>query len=249
MRKAALSIVFLNLLHGQTFEVASLKMHPASVLAVSGIQPRPGGTQLKLTAALSGFLAIAYNTRLDRISGGPSWVRTTLWDVNAKAAKPSSVEDLRMMLGHLLSERFKLKLGHQPRMDDVYILMVDKQGFKGKASAGGGNAKIDLGWDEKLQQLRLTVTSSSIEEFLARERAFIPLQVQNQTGLVGTYDFSVHYRREGGPTPYNPEGTQPVYTGPTLVEALSDQLGLRFQKVKSSVDSIVISHAEQPLAN
>ena len=233
-------MVFVAAACAQTFEVASVKPHPAGVLPVSGIPPRAGGSRVEFHASLRGLIAVAYHTSADVVTGGPAWVAGDLWDVSAKAAKQSSAEDLRVMMHRLLAERFKLKIQRSSKMVDAYTVSVAASGFKGTTHSGGGEPKLDFGYDTKVSQGLITVTSCSIDEFLDRSWIFfaVPLRTVNRTGLTASYDFKVHYVHQGGNTP-----------GPTLEEGLQRELGLKLERTKAPVDVISIDHAEKPTAN
>ncbi len=72
--------------------------------------------------------------------------------------------------------------------------------------------------------------------------------VIDKTGLTGEYNFTMTF--EPDPSPSRPAGTAaeaPV--GPTFVEALSDQLGLKLERQKGPVDFLVIDRAEKPDPN
>jgi uncharacterized protein (TIGR03435 family) len=185
-------------------------------------------------------MTVAYHTRADAITGGPGWVATDLWDVSAKAAKPSSAEDLRVMLQNLLAERFSLKIERSSKMVDAYVVTVAATGFKGVPHVGGGDPKLDFGYDVKAAQGLITVSACTIDEFLERSWIFfsVPLKTVNRTGLTGVYDFRAHYIRQGGTDP-----------GPTLEEALQKQVGLKLEKTKAPMEVISIGHAERPKAN
>jgi bla regulator protein blaR1 len=72
--------------------------------------------------------------------------------------------------------------------------------------------------------------------------------VVDQTGLAGSYDFSLNWLpdRSG-----NPSGTtEPLDTqGPSFEEAFKDQLGLKLKPIKAPIQILVIDHVEQPSPN
>jgi uncharacterized protein (TIGR03435 family) len=65
------------------------------------------------------------------ISGGPAWLRTDTYDIEAKAeGSPTTRVMEGPMLQALLEDRFKLKLRFQTREIPVYELTVAKSGIK-----------------------------------------------------------------------------------------------------------------------
>jgi uncharacterized protein (TIGR03435 family) len=111
-----------------TFDVASVKA--AAPGARGGVVRQMPGKQryIATNVPLRLIMTVAYSVTDRQISGGPSWVGTDLFDIDAKAAKPGSSDDLHEMLAHLLEERFQLKIRHETKELPVYELVVDKGG-------------------------------------------------------------------------------------------------------------------------
>jgi uncharacterized protein (TIGR03435 family) len=73
--------------------------------------------------------------------------------------------------------------------------------------------------------------------------------IVDQTGLSGSWDFSLNWLPDrGGSSPAGPVQF-PDADGPSLFEALKDQLGLKLEPTKASIPVLVIDHVEQPSAN
>jgi uncharacterized protein (TIGR03435 family) len=71
--------------------------------------------------------------------------------------------------------------------------------------------------------------------------------VLDRTGLNGGFDFTIEYTPEfNGPAPPN---FQSDPTGPTFLEALQEQLGLKLVPQTGPVDVLVIDHIEEPSPN
>jgi uncharacterized protein (TIGR03435 family) len=75
-------------------------------------------------------------------------------------------------------------------------------------------------------------------------------QVVNQTGLSGTFDFTLEYVPESNGMPQPPSvDSQPDPSGPTFLEALTEQLGLKLKPTKAPVDVLVFDHVERSSEN
>ncbi len=72
--------------------------------------------------------------------------------------------------------------------------------------------------------------------------------VVDRTGLTGTFDFRVDYALQSA-NPTAPFGVQPDPSGPTFLEALREQLGLRLESAKGQAQTLVIDHIEKPSEN
>jgi len=123
------------------FEVASVK--PTKLRGP--IDTPPGGRFIAVGNPLRTLIGFAYRVRSFQIIGGPSWVDTDLWEIQAKAEEGSvpapqprsrsiadamKVDAIALMLQSLLEDRFQLKLRHETRDFPAYELVVAKGGLK-----------------------------------------------------------------------------------------------------------------------
>jgi uncharacterized protein (TIGR03435 family) len=125
-----------------SFEVVSIKPSPPN-LGMRGGQPR--GDRLSLVGmSLRLLLQQAFSPAGGggpigqlTIIGGPSWMDSDLYDIEAKAdcsGGALSREQMRLMMQSMLEDRFQLKAHMETREQPVYNLVVAKQGPKLKAS-------------------------------------------------------------------------------------------------------------------
>src|SRR5262249_36904930 len=113
-----------------SFEVASVK--PSAMAGnFMGIGRAPGGRFTANNVALRFLIQNAYRVRDFQIIGGPSWMATDRWDIEARAedgsiAPPTGPPDpnvpdgISLRLQSLLEDRFKLKLHHESRDLPLY---------------------------------------------------------------------------------------------------------------------------------
>lgn len=69
--------------------------------------------------------------------------------------------------------------------------------------------------------------------------------IVDQTGLSGTFDYTLEWRAESPPGPE----TQADTSGPTLLDALKEQLGLKLVPATGRVSTLIIDHIEEPKPN
>lgn len=72
--------------------------------------------------------------------------------------------------------------------------------------------------------------------------------VLDETGLTGNFDLTLEWTPEA-PIALNGATVPLDETGPTFLEALREQLGVKLESKTGSVDSIVIDHVEEPSEN
>jgi uncharacterized protein (TIGR03435 family) len=73
--------------------------------------------------------------------------------------------------------------------------------------------------------------------------------VVDQTGLSGRYDFSIEFAPESGRPPQPNGDPSPELQGPTFLEAIREQLGLKLQATKAPLQILVVDHVERPSGN
>jgi uncharacterized protein (TIGR03435 family) len=235
------------------FEVASLK--PSQPGGRGGeIRPAPGGERyLASNITLKTLLTVAYGLKGDQIVGGPGWIDTEPYDMNAKAEHASSFEELHAMLQSLLNERFKLQFHREAKELSVYALTVDKG--EPKLTAHQPQNAGDP-WIEAIEKPFLHVKWSakyvSMDYFAWRLAQILDRPVVNLTKLGGGYDFELSFTRELPPTmsPNALLNGQPIdISGPNVFEAVRRQLNLKLEPQKAPTEIIVIDYAERAVEN
>ena len=86
-----------------------------------------------------------------------------------------------------------------------------------------------------------------IAAFLTSPYTGLDRPVLDATGLKGTFDFSLEWSLPQDPT--QPAGVQSEDTGPTIIAALKEQLGLTLKSTTTTAAVLVVDHIEQPSPN
>lgn len=173
---------------------------------------------------------------------------------------------VRQMVQSLLADRFHLKVTRQTRQLPVYALVLAKNGPKltqsaeppaasddsnppgAKSFRGGGVMRMGNG-----QLSGKNAPIGVLVNVLSRQPEIGGRVIVDQTGLKGNYDWTLKwspehpgplYGAEGGPGPANAAPPDP--SGPSLLTALQEQLGLKLETQKGSVEVLVIDHIEKP---
>jgi uncharacterized protein (TIGR03435 family) len=91
------------------------------------------------------------------------------------------------------------------------------------------------------------VTLARIATLLTNPFTGVDQPVIDDTGLTGTYDFSLEWSlpRDPGEPPDAPRDD----AGPSIVQALEEQLGLTLKSTTAPVAIRVVDHIEQPSPN
>jgi uncharacterized protein (TIGR03435 family) len=84
------------------------------------------------------------------------------------------------------------------------------------------------------QQMARMQQIDDIVRFLSRQAK---RPVIDKTGLTGSYDYTLRFLRDGFTPPASTDASLPA---PTLVEAVTEQLGLKLESKKGAVDILVV---------
>ena len=209
------------------------------------------------------------------IEGGPAWIHSERYNINAKAEGDASSEMMNgPMLQALLEDRFKLKVHREPREIPVYELVVSKGGLKLQPFKEGSCTPVDMTKfapppDPKNCHARGTRKGANqevnaqgmrVDEF---SKIFLngPLDrpVIDKTGITGRFDFHLEYAPDQA-TPlflpvFRPGGDNPAAPsdpagGPSIFTAIQEQLGLKLGKAaKGPGEFLIIDSVQRPSEN
>lgn len=131
-----------------SFEVASIKPAEPITPALVASGRLHVGMNIDTSRVDIGYLSladlipIAYKVKPFQISG-PEWMRSQRFDILAKLPEGATKEQVPEMLKALLQERFHLKAHLEKRENNVYALVVAKDGPKLKESPPEPEAPAD----------------------------------------------------------------------------------------------------------
>jgi uncharacterized protein (TIGR03435 family) len=232
---------------------------PAPSFEVVSIYPSAEGTRWNYQVVgnrmtLAGvsvrvLVADAYGLEPANIVGGPAWIDSTKYDVNAKledadAARLSllspqtRMNQVLVMLRPVVEQRFGLKARFETREMRAYALLLAKGGPKFSAAPAAPSVVDQHEIKASYNGHRWTVNREPMS-FLALQLSRIPevgRNVVDQTGLKGDYKFTFD---------------EPSKTDPDLsvFTALEEQLGLKLEPAKAPVQVLVIDQIEWPSEN
>jgi uncharacterized protein (TIGR03435 family) len=186
---------------------------------------------------------------IERIEGGPTWIDSLPFSIDAKAEEGSSPTrpQLQEMLRTLLEDRFKLRFHREMREVPGYALVVGKNGPKMKESAPDARS----GASSIQGTIKGSIPMSMLASMLTRAAGG---PVIDTTGLTGRFDIELKYT----PDPLlQPSTSSPPAPGPATaadpagasIFTAIQELGLRLEPRKSSVEVFVIDSIEKPDSN
>ena len=204
----------------------------------------------------------------------PEWVMTDRYAIEARADGVSTKDQMRLMMQSLLTERFGLKAHFETRTFPAFAMELVNPGKTGPKlrphSEGvpceetpatnppvrndkafppvcdayvaymGVNRAMKLG----SRNTTLDLMAGGLAGISRLDRPLV-----NRTGLEGRYDFTLEFAPEpnAGPGTTGDAASDPM--GPTFMQALKDQLGLKLESVKADFPFLAIDHIERPSGN
>jgi uncharacterized protein (TIGR03435 family) len=212
-----------------------------------------GGSNLTVhNESLASLIGFAYGIDARQVVNGPNWVGTDKYDIAAvpKIKASPSLEQFRNMLQKTLADRFKLSFHHDIQELPVYALKVGIEGTKNLAENTSGGMLPAVFWRRNPAGLTLSGKNATMADFAEGMRGAVDRPVLDETGLAGRFDFLLNWPPDASQVGGH---VQTVSTDrnapPNLPTALQEQLGLRLESVKISVDVLVVDHAEKPRTN
>jgi len=111
-----------------SFDVASIRAHDPNDRKNWGVyQAYPGGRFTSTNSSPWLLIHYAFQLQPFQISGGPAWIKSKGYDLDAKPAEVhTNFDDIPLMLQGLLEDRFHLKYHWETREEQMYDLVVIK---------------------------------------------------------------------------------------------------------------------------
>ena len=234
------------------FELASVKLNKSSAPGQT-IAPQ-GDRFLARNVTVHELIATAYQVPFEQISGGPVWIDSERYDVEAKAASAAPWPEMLRMLQTLLAERFSLRLQRESREIAAYDLIAMPSGHRLKPAPPCEDG------DKRCGGCR-TAPGSAIGRHTTMPQLAALLsgragrRVTDATGVQGNFD--IELRWNPGPAQLvpakpgaGPADAPPIDpSAPTLSVAIEEQLGLRFRSSKGTTEYLTIVSIERAREN
>ncbi|MFZ0962683.1 MAG: TIGR03435 family protein [Terriglobia bacterium] len=201
-----------------SFEVASIKPNRSGDMRM-GIRFQPGRFTTS-GSTVKQLIGLAYDVRDFQVTGGPSWISSDRFDIDAKEpdgyteelqklTQDQRREKMGLLIQSLLADRFQLKVSRATKELPLYALVVAKNGPKiqqakpgdtypngfkrpdGRPVGGGGMMSMGPGQFTG-QGVPITFLVQQLAQQLGRN-------VLDQTGLAGNYDFTLKWTPDQTP--------------------------------------------------
>ncbi len=265
----------------QKFEVTSIK-RCQNAESPGGGAPSPGRLDLACvtTANLIRLAYLVFPTGQANapvspgvfqmpILGGPSWIDSDRYRIDAKAAERVNVEMMKgPMMQALLEDRFKLKLHRETKQVDVFELTVAKGRPKLQPAKEGGCVVFDrnnpppdpppggpgpplCGFVRKSANSGFDIPGVTMAGLCRQLSSYVDRDIIDKTGIKGVFD--VHLDLAPADLGYAdavPGPSSPFTLGDGgAISSAIQRLGLQMRSAKGSAQFLFIDRIERPSGN
>lgn len=248
-----------------TFEAASVK--PNSLRTGIRGHSFPSDRFVATNVPLRDLIIIAYGAAGQplpepQLSGGPGWIDSDRFDVNAKVGSesPMSVPQKQLMLRTLLADRFRLVVHTETRNLPVYVLRLARRdgAFGPQLHRADVDCEALLASEPSprercllfmLPSGKLMVRGQTMRALANGFTSLLERVVIDQTGLVGGFDADADFDPVGLPGMLqlnSDDANRPSNDLPSLFTALQDRLGLKLESTRGPVEILVIDGVDRP---
>jgi uncharacterized protein (TIGR03435 family) len=253
MRKVTLRLILLGTIaiaqfvfaQAPTFDVVSVKPSPPEAK-----DSRTSWEPNRLIASgvnLKQLIEWAYQVTDIQVSGGPGWMDSRFFDMEAKVEGAHTRNELLQMLQPALAERFKLALHRETKELPVYVLLANaNRGELHEPKGGPSNIQL-MGVPTvgaKNVSLQIIGQSVSMQYLTSYLTNILGRLVIDRTNLTKSFDFRTEVTLEENDVVSDKRSA----VGTALMDAMP-RLGLKLDSRKESVEVLIIDRAEEPSPN
>ena len=149
-------------------------------------------------------------------------------------------QQFQQLILSLLEDRFQLKFHREQKDGPVYWLELDKPGRLGPAiRPSTPESQPNLSTNSNRSKATMNASKMSMTDIAAALSRQSGHPVEDHTGLKGSFDFQIEWA---------PEET-PDSVAPSLTTVLKEQLGLKLQPARGTMEILVIDKIVHPSAN
>jgi uncharacterized protein (TIGR03435 family) len=230
------------------FDIASVRPNVGSDTSIPA-SPIPSDGINLINRPLESLVRYAYDIQFFRLIDMPTWASQERFDVSAKAGRPITDAERRLMLRQLLADRFGLKVHFEPREQTVYVMT--RAQFDGALGPGlkprpecpaaadtcmsAGSAIVPAG--------RLSLKAATLDLLASGlMSAVLERVVLNESKVGGHFDIELSWRPDAA-------AVDAADARPSFMTAVEEQLGMKLTAQRRSVAVLVIDRIDRPTAN
>ena len=215
-------------------------------------------------------LSLTPDQREAMVAHLPKWVASDAFEIEARAPQSNATKDqMRLMMQSLLADRFNLAVHFETQTVPALALVLakpEKPGPQLRPHADGPPCDSAPSSDKSVfpavcdvysmmlqpNRMRRAGSRNTTMELLAGAIptfGSVSRLVVDRTGLSGRFDFTLEWLPESNSAALPAGDVPPEPAGPTFLEALNEQLGLKLESIKAPTEVLIVDRVERPSAN
>jgi uncharacterized protein (TIGR03435 family) len=238
-----------------SFDVASIRANTTASDGHHSIYNDPAESHFRtVNLSLKDLIQFAYDMPASQILGGPAWLDSAMFDIDAKSdasvdaelhamSSADARQRKRLMVQALLADRFQLAAHQETRQLPVFNLVLAKGGPKFQPSEVNGTTI-----DTSRSRLHIAGSDDTLAIFARELAQVLGRVVINQTGLTGRFDLALRWQPDNAPPP-TLNGAPDPNAPPDLFTAIQEQLGLKLESGRGPVPVLVVERVAMPTPN
>jgi uncharacterized protein (TIGR03435 family) len=240
---------------GLKFDAASIKPNNsgsrASNLSLQGRRLVGRNVTLRM------LILRAYKVEDHQLAGGPSWLNTDRYDVEAIAADDLNRDEINgPVLQRLLEERFMLSVRRETQERPIYVLTLAKDGAKLKAenciareSSAQADGRPDGCGYSVMDNGIILATQVNMTQFISLLIPWVMRTIVDKTAFTGFFDVDLKWNPNEMAGAAPADRSSSFADRPSIFIALQEKLGLKLEPARGPVEVLVIDRAEKPTQN
>jgi uncharacterized protein (TIGR03435 family) len=259
----------------KSFDAASVKLdtgefRPPSFPLDNGNAFKPGG-HFSADFGVMTYIQFAYKIHFTQQqmramqASLPKWAFSDRYAIEAKADGLPTKDQMRLMMQSLLAERFQLAVHFETQDTAVFALTLVKPGKLGPklrphsegppcedspAAAFPPECYVQMMTmkGSELQSGSRATTMDQLAEAIP-VMGRLDRTVVDRTGISGEVDYEIEFLRDANPNEPPSANAAAADPGPTFLQAVREQLGLKLEPVRAPLRVLSIDHIERPSEN
>ncbi len=259
------------------FEVASIRPNTSGDFK-RAIGPGPGGRFQGLNVSVRELVAFGFGVDMARATlqvDAPAWIDQERFDVDALAPGGAATPaEMRAMVAALLADRFGLRAHREKREVAAFNLVMDREDrrpgprlrsstidceARRAAARRGGPPPAPQGPPPNSATVRpvcglrqgpgrFAGDAASMNQLASALSQFAGRIVQDRTQLAGYFDVDLEWTMDPAQAVRAGDAPEPGKEA-GLLAAVREQLGLRLEDARTTVEVVIVDAAERPTPN
>ncbi len=236
------------------FDVVSVKLSHSKKYWYT-VAPTKNGQLTARSISVKHLISLAYQVDEFRVVGGPSWLESDKFDIDARIDPAPPDGDLHLYVRSMLEDRFHLKVHAGSELAPASALVVAGKGpklqFVESRDCPPGVKPAPGYTGVRFAGRGLTAEHVTMPTLARALTGILRVPVIDQTGLDGYYDFKLDFVDDGAAEAGGgaPAAKPAELNVDWIYSALPQQLGIRLKSTKTQLDVVSVDKIEKPSEN